>query len=213
MCLKQIIPVLGLLGILLWSCTPEIEAPLPQTRYNLRFMNFNSRAEPVDIRLREGTTSQIATDDLGFEDFWPIDGYASLLVTARDTFSEVDSTLLTYLDILDNRTKEVLFEPIELGIFKFPSSVAIIDSFGKSIVIQTADDFEIPEGGFSTFRFFNFNQNFSSVSLEIKNDTVLTRSNAFLNSSGFLTTTSGKKTLYFVNNLSRTIIDSIPNFN
>ena len=213
MSLKQILLILGFFGILIWGCTPETEAPLPQTRYNLRFMNFNSRVDPVDIRLRERASSQLVTDDLGFEDFWPVDGYASLLVTARDTFSDVDSSLLTFLDILDNRTKEALFDPIELGTFKFPTSVAIIDSFGKPVVIKTADDYEIPAGGSTTFRFFNFNQNFSSVSLEIKNDTVITRSNAFLNSSGFLTTTSGKKTIYFVNNLSQTLIDSIPNFN
>ncbi|MEL7064652.1 MAG: hypothetical protein AAFP00_13005, partial [Bacteroidota bacterium] len=104
MSLKQILLILGFFGILIWGCTPETEAPLPQTRYNLRFMNFNSRVDPVDIRLRERASSQLVTDDLGFEDFWPVDGYASLLVTTRDTFSDVDSSLLTFLDILDNRT-------------------------------------------------------------------------------------------------------------
>ncbi len=197
------------------ACTPEeFQKPVAQKRFSYRFSNLNARVDPIDVRLSTADDVDWLGFDITFEGKEPREGYGSVLVTVDS--SQRDSSDVLFFDILDNRSKEPITQGLEFNsevsdVTDFPASLFLVDSFGKPVLVRTLDDFDDPQDGTAGIRFVNMNYLFVSVSLEVKNDTTVIDRKNFLNSSGFEYVGAGNRTIYLRNDLTQTLIDSIPN--
>lgn len=194
--------------------------PQPQERFYYRFVNLNSRLDPVDVRLNSTEGLEWLGFELKFEESKPSQGYSSVLVNVDSvggTSTARDTSHYLFFEVIDNRSKKTVVPSLELGslgefIGDGPQSVFLIDSVGRPILIRTKDLYESPKGGKAGIRFINLNDSYVSVSLELKGDTTVIPQRNFLNSSMFVYPNAETRTVYFRNDRPpREIIDSIQN--
>jgi hypothetical protein len=201
-----------LLMLSLVSCETDSFEPVPKkARTYLHFLNAYSGVGAVDLELTTYNQTQAVADGLGFLQAWPQNGYASLLITpGQDSIASISSLTM---DVLDHQSKTSV---IPSRVLKLAPDVfttyCLIDSFGKPMVVRTADRIEEePKGPNALMRFMNISPNALSVSLEVKEDSIAIERLNFLNYSGFKSIPRGTYTFYYVNDFTQRLIDSIPN--
>ncbi|MEO0897424.1 MAG: hypothetical protein AAFY71_13545 [Bacteroidota bacterium] len=213
------IPILSLLllAITVVACDQETyEQPIPDKRYFYRFINLNPNLDPVDVRVRTIDDVKWLAYDVKFEKAEPTDGFSSVLIPL-DTL-ERDTSEFVFIDIIDHRTKESVVPPLELGTIgdrkaDFPTTIMLIDSFGKPFRVARIEDYETPTNGTAGIRFVNVNSQYISVSLVVKNDTTSIDQYNFLTYSPFEYVKAGTRTIYYKNDITGAVIDSISNIN
>ncbi len=186
---------------------------VPRSRSYLHIINTYADAGDVDFFVESFESEGVFASRLGFLSTWPKGGYASLI-----THSGFEGTLgdpEIFLTVVERGTaREVL--PRE-GIHLTPdihSTIALIDSFGKSKIVKTVDVLtEVPDTA-AHVRFMNLNYTMESVSMV--NDTAahdveffrIPQLN-FLNYSSFEVATPGTQTFTFVDDRSNIIVATI----
>jgi len=205
--------VLSLLAICWMACNPSDlpDTPIKERTY-LHVLNaYSGLPSGVDMRFTYFEKKQMAIDKLTFKESWPPSGYASLLTEVSGDSSEAEPVLVT-VDVLDNPSKEALFAPfpLELGAGA-KSTVCLIDSFGKPLLVKTIDSPKEYESQTANIRFMNLNSAMKSVSLHVKADTFRIEKLNFLNYSSYELIPSGTYTFYFVNDFTSNRIDSVSN--
>lgn len=193
------------------ACTPDPFPPVPKKeRTFVHVLNVYGGTGGVDLQITNYNQAQTVANNLRFQEAWPSSGYADLLITpGADSLATISELTL---DILDHQSQEALVPERSL---QFPggtySTICLIDSFGKPMVVRTADRLKEAQGTESLVRFMNLSPNALSVSLEFKTDTMMIERLTFLNYSGFKSAQSGSQTVYFVNDFTHSIIDSLTN--
>lgn len=211
--MKKEIPlrILVLLLLLLHACNPlpfeEEELPTRE-RSSLHILNLYSGSEAIDITLNTPLNTQSLAKELSFKAGWPENGYASLLVGTQPDTNPSNSL---FLEIFDNSTGEALITPEELSLApNIYSSIMLIDSFEKPLLVKTIDNFsEVRGDSVAQIRFVNVNRFRLSVSLVSKNGALAVQNLNFLNYSSFRTAPVGTYTFFFKDDFSGVILDSI----
>lgn len=198
--------------ILLTACqNPDPFPPVPKKERALLHVLHAYAPNKIDLKIDQYDQTTKVADGLNFLEAWPASGYASLLVTpGADSTTSISQLKL---QIVDHVTKEelVLVPDFELK-SEFPTTICIIDSFGKPIVVRTADEYsEDIKAGNAQLRFINLSPNALSVSMVAKNDSFLIDNFNFLNYSEFKQLPQGVRTFYFVNDFTDKKIDSLVN--
>lgn len=204
-----------LLGIvLLWSCEPPDFPPVPEReRTYLHLLNANPILPGVDIEFRTFDESSLIAQNLGFAKSWPTTGYASLLTGAHPD-SLADTSRIVFMDVYLPNTTDSIIPTRSLNLSREGrSTICLIDSFGKPLLVKTVDNYSRPKGDTANVRFLNLNFNTLSVTLVTKNSNLSIERLNFLNYSSFSRMPSGIHTFYYKDDFTGKILDSIPNFN
>ncbi|MFK7925366.1 MAG: hypothetical protein AB8H47_25650 [Bacteroidia bacterium] len=198
--------------ILLSACqNPDPFPPVAKKERALLHVLHAFAPNKIDLKIDQYDQSTKVADGLDFLQAWPASGYASLLVTPGvDSTSSISQLKL---QIIDHVTKEELVKVPDFELkSELPTTICIIDSFGKPIVVRTADEYlDDVEAGNAQVRFLNLSPNALSVSMAAKNDSFLIDNFNFLNYSEFKQLPQGVRTFYFINDFTNNKIDSIVN--
>lgn len=209
--LYLIIPIL--MGILIGCQPTELpEAPERERTY-LHVLNaFSGLPKGFDMRFTYFEKKQFAVDGLRFKEAWPPSGYASLLTeVATDSSQE---TVKVEVDVLNNHDKSNLYAAFPLDLTAgAKTTVCLIDSFGKPLLVKTIDEPLAYEGNTANIRYMNLNAILRSTSLVAKADTFRVPQLNFLNYSSYELIPSGTYTFYFVNDITGNRLDSISRIN
>lgn len=193
------------------ACNEETFKPIPKReRTFLHFLNVYSGNPSVDIRLTSFEEIRTVADGVTFKQAWPSSGYASLLTTPDP--DSIDGKGGITIEFLDNSTKKpvVPARTLKLAADVY-STICLVDSFGKPLIVKTVDNLPDQVPGKAVVRFMNLSYTALSVSLESSDDSVSISKLNFLNYSSFLETQPGKKTFFFKNDFSGNIIGTISN--
>lgn len=190
---------------------PSFEEPEPRERTYLHFINAFDGYSGVDLQVETLNKTQFLFQNLGFMEVWPRGGYASLL-----TVPKADSSQILKGDFIISvfnhtspatpiSTKKLTLNP------DIRTTLALVDSFGKPILVKTIDSEPKFSGDDAQVRFMNVNDANLSVSLTTTDTDFQIANLNFLNYSSFHSLKKGVYSFYFVNDFSGTILDSISN--
>jgi len=201
--------------ILLLACEPPEFAPVPRReRTYLHILNANPTLTGVDVEFRTFDESSLIAQNLGFPRSWPTTGYASLLTGAHPDSLKSDSLRVVFMDVYKPNTTDSLLPTRLLNLSREGrSTICLIDSFGKPLLVKTVDNYQRPKGDSSNVRFLNLNSNTLSVTLETKDSELEIERLNFLNYSSFSRIGAGIHTFYYRDDFTGKILDSVPNFN
>lgn len=207
--LYWIIPCL--LGMIL-ACQPtELPEPPERERTFLHVLNaYSGLPSGFDMRFSYFEKKQLAVDGLTFKQAWPPSGYASLLTEVPTDSSQETVNIL--VDVLNNFDKSNIYEGFPLDLTAgAKSTVCMIDSFGKPLLVKTIDTPLEYEGSTANIRFMNLNSVLKSTSLIAKADTFRIPQLNFLNYSSYQLIPAGTYTFYFINDFTGNRLDSVSN--
>ncbi|GAB4427422.1 MAG: hypothetical protein OHK0039_45720 [Bacteroidia bacterium] len=201
------------LALYLTGCQEDPIGPSQErVRTYLRVLNAYSKLPGgVDVRFRSYGESRIVADGVRFREGWPTTGYASLL-----TFLEADTSELRSrgtIEVLDHSTKEVIYIQEFFFTPETQTTLAVVDSFGKPLVVKTIDLPKAFTPGTVNVRFMNLSSALRSVSLRSADDSIDIDRLNFLNYSSFELHLADVYTFYFINDLTGYKIDSITSLN
>ncbi|MEM7655909.1 MAG: hypothetical protein AAF399_07260 [Bacteroidota bacterium] len=201
-----------LLAISMFACQTSDLPPAPvKERTYLHVLNaYSGLPDGIDMRFTYFEKKQLAVDRLRFQQAWPPSGYASLLTEVGD--SNQSEVVQVMVDVLDNPSKEEIFSSFPLDLTAgAKSTVCLIDSFGKPLLVKTIDTPKEYESQTANIRFMNLNSTLRSVSLIAKADTFRIPQLNFLNYSSYELIPAGTYTFYFVNDFTGNRVDSVKN--
>lgn len=182
--------------------------PTPSLKYNLRLVNLHAGLDQASFRFFSNTGFEYTVGKLDFEDSWPSSGYAEMLVTGleRDT---TDSTETIFLEAINPITREVLMPATEVEFVQrdFMFSILVAEEQGETFIAQLQDDYRQPRIDSCGAFFTSLNYFYDRVSYEIAGDTTLTGNTYPFRSSTYFP--AGNRTLYVINEISGTILDSL----
>ncbi|MEM6805786.1 MAG: hypothetical protein AAF696_30585 [Bacteroidota bacterium] len=204
------------LGVLLfWACEPPGFDPVPpRERTYLHVLNANPQLSGVDVEFRTFDEANLIAQNLRFARSWPTTGYASLLTGAKpDSATGPDSLRIVFMDVYQPNTTDSIVPTRALNLsIDGRSTICLIDSFGKPLLVKTVDNYDRPKGDTSNVRFLNLNFNALSVTLETKQTGLQIERLNFLNYSSFSRMPAGVYTFYYKDDFTGRILDSISNF-
>lgn len=212
---KNAFLVLFIPFLLFWACEPPGFDPIPpRERTYLHVLNANPQLPGVDLEFRTFDESSLIAQNLGFTRSWPTTGYASLLTGADpENINTSDSNRIVFMDVYLPNTSDSVVPTRSLNLsVDGRSTICLIDSFGKPLLVKTVDNYARPVGNISNVRFLNLNFNALSVTLETKESGLEIERLNFLNYSSFSQIDAGAYTFYFRDDFSGNILDSISNF-
>ncbi|MDX2249932.1 MAG: hypothetical protein SF052_24320 [Bacteroidia bacterium] len=195
------------------ACEEQTFKPIPpRERTFLHFLNVYSGYPAVDIRLTSYEEARTVADGVTFKGAWPSSGYASMLTTPDP--DSIDGKGGITIEFLDHATKDPVVPARTLKLAAdVNSTICLVDSFGKPLIVKTVDNFPEKVAGKALVRFMNLNYAALSVSLYSSDDSVNISKLNFLNYSSFAETTPSTKTFFFKNDFSGNIIGTISNVN
>lgn len=202
--------ILGL--IFLFGCeTDDPFGPAPEReRTFMHFLNAYSDLSGVDIRLTSFEEKRVVADGVTFKKGWPISGYASLLTTPDP--DSVNGKGAITVEFLDTGSKESVVPARTLKLAAdVHSTICLIDSFGKPLIVKTVDNFIDPAPGKALVRFMNLDYKTLSVTLYSSDDSVRIPRLNFLNYSTFNETEPGEKDFIFFNDFTGNVLGTIQN--
>lgn len=200
--------------LLLWACEPPSFDPIPpRERTYLHLLNANPILPGIDVEFRTYDETSLIAQNLGFAKSWPTTGYASLLTGAHPDSLATDSLRIVFMDVYLPNTTDSIIPTRSLNLSREGrSTICLIDSFGKPLLVKTVDNYERPKGDTSNVRFLNLNFNALSVTLVTKDSNFKIERLNFLNYSSFSRMGAGVHTFYYKDDFTGQILDSIPNF-
>ena len=197
---------------MLVACQPtELPEAPDRERTYLHVLNaFDGLPRGFDMRFTYFEKKQLAVDGLRFREAWPPSGYASLLTEVPTDSTQ--ETVKVLVDVLNNFDKSNIYSafPLELTAGA-KSTVCMIDSFGKPLLVKTVDTPQPYVGSTANIRFMNLNSTLKSTSLLAKADTFRIKQLNFLNYSSYELIPTGTYTFYFVNDFTGNRLDSVAN--
>ncbi len=198
--------------LILLSCNENPLTPLPKReRAGLHVLNVYSGVESIDLRLESFEETRRIAEGIPFGSSWPATGYASLATSPEPTDSNgIGGTVIKVLDHAD-KSELVPNRPIGL-IAGVNASYCLVDSFGKPLLVKTADMLPVVKGDTANVRFMNLNGFILSCSLVSADGSIVISNMNFLNFSKFFPFPSTRQTFYFVEDFSGFRLDSVPNF-
>ncbi|MEZ4826009.1 MAG: hypothetical protein R3C61_06905 [Bacteroidia bacterium] len=193
------------------GCEEETFKPIPpRERTFLHFLNVYSGIPAVDIRLISFEEKRTVADAVTFKNAWPSTGYASMLTTPDP--DSIDGKGGITIDFLDSNTKKPIVPARTLKLAAdVNSTICLVDSFGKPLIVKTVDNMPDYVPGKAFVRFMNLNYTVLSVSLVSEDDSVSITKLNFLNYSSFSETSPGTKKFFFKNDFSGNTIGTISN--
>jgi hypothetical protein len=201
-----------LLGaLLLAACKPGETPEAPEkARAYVHALHLYPGSEQISLVMASLGTRRTIADAISYGQSWPGSGYASVLTYVQD--SSASAAWQTVLEVLDRQSRDTIVPVVPLPVLPgLYTSIVLIDSFGKPMLVRTVDDFGDTPAGQGLVRLMNLSTEPRSVSLEVKQDSLAISRLSFLNYSRFYTLKPGVYTFYFINDLNRTRLDSIPN--
>ena len=197
--------------IFLFMACEEIpfEPPEERVRTYLHFLNTYDGFPGVDVNVTSFEKNQTLVKNLAFGEGWPVGGYASLLtVPDEDTTNNIQGGIT--VEVLNAATQAVAVPATKLKLnAKIGTTLALVDSFGKPILVKTIDNIPNPSDSVGQVRFMNVNNSNLSVSLTTTDENFQIPNLNFLNYSNFRALKSGVYSFYFVDDFSGIILDSI----